>query len=72
LPGPSSDWQLKAVADFNNDGRADYLWRNSNSGALTTWQVDPASSAITNTPFLPGPSSDWALKTTLMPGQILG
>jgi hypothetical protein len=28
----SAQWQVKGVGDFDGDGRADILWRNSSSG----------------------------------------
>ena len=31
------DWKIAAVADFNGDGKADLLWRDSLDGAFTVW-----------------------------------
>jgi hypothetical protein len=28
----TTDWVIEGVDDFNNDGKSDILWRNSNSG----------------------------------------
>jgi hypothetical protein len=33
-----NSWQVAATADLDGDGRADILWRNSNSGLFTEWQ----------------------------------
>lgn len=41
--------QVKAVADFNRDGRADLLWQNA-AGQVTIWYGgDPATAAIVGT-----------------------
>ena len=37
-----SSWALAAVGDFNGDGKADLLWRNS-SGALAEWTMNGAA-----------------------------
>ena len=37
---PSLIWTIKSVADFNNDGNADILLRNSNSGKLLIWLMN--------------------------------
>jgi hypothetical protein len=38
----ASSWTLAAVGDFNGDGMADLLWRNS-SGALVEWTMNGAA-----------------------------
>ena len=39
LIGPNSDWRVTHVGDFDGDGKADILWRNTN-GAVTVWLMD--------------------------------
>ncbi len=33
----SSDWDIRGVGDFNQDGSADTLWRNQQTGENTVW-----------------------------------
>ena len=33
-------WAVAQVADFDRDGRADLLWRNSSTGELYVWYLD--------------------------------
>jgi hypothetical protein len=33
-----SGWQIAQTGDFNDDGKADILWRNTGTGAFTIWQ----------------------------------
>ena len=39
---PDASWSLAGAADFNGDGNADLLWRQS-SGALSLWSMNGAS-----------------------------
>ncbi len=32
-----SNWKIKGIADFNNDGHVDILWRNYRTGENTVW-----------------------------------
>jgi Leishmanolysin/Bacterial pre-peptidase C-terminal domain len=32
-----SNWKIKGIADFNNDGHADILWRNNGTGENAVW-----------------------------------
>jgi hypothetical protein len=44
----SSAWAVQQVGDFNGDGRADILWRNSATGDTYLW--DSAGGAVSFTP----------------------
>jgi hypothetical protein len=39
-PGPS--WQVKGTGDYNEDGKSDILWQNSD-GAPAIWLMDGMS-----------------------------
>lgn len=41
VAGP--EWVLVGRADFNNDGKTDILWRNTNTGDNTVWFMDGTS-----------------------------
>jgi hypothetical protein len=50
------DWSVQGVGDFNNDGKADLLWRNPTTGDNAIWLMDGAtrvSSALLDA-VLPG------------------
>ncbi|MBN1917717.1 MAG: FG-GAP repeat protein [Verrucomicrobia bacterium] len=37
---PASGWAIRAVGDFNGDGKADVLWRNTATGDVAIWRLD--------------------------------
>ena len=59
---PDASWSVAGVGDFNHDGRADILWRNS-SGALAEWLINgttiTASGAITSGGVAVAPDATW-------------
>jgi hypothetical protein len=36
------EWAIVGVADFNNDGKPDLIWRNATTGWVTIWFLDGA------------------------------
>jgi FG-GAP-like repeat len=59
---PGASWSVAGVGDFDADGNADLLWRDSGSGALVEWLMNGTSiigsGSVTSggTPVNPDPS----------------
>jgi hypothetical protein len=59
-PGsPTSDWVIQGVGDFNGDGYADILWRNSTTGEVYIWLMNGSTFASSGS--LGYVSSDWTI-----------
>ena len=57
-----SDWAIVGVADFNDDGSPDLLWRNATTGRTTIWFMDGATWSGNYADVVPAVSStDWAI-----------
>ncbi len=35
--GPSTVWRVTHIGDYNGDGKADLMWRNTTDGSITMW-----------------------------------
>jgi FG-GAP-like repeat len=61
---PDASWIVVGISDFNNDGKADILWRNT-SGALSDWTMNGsviASSAfVTSGGSVITPDASWSV-----------
>ena len=51
-------WQIAGVGDFTGDGKADILWRQTNSGQTSIWQMNGASATATTLLSAKAPA-DW-------------
>ena len=66
-PGPS--WNVAGVGDFDADGHADVLWRNSADGSLVSWSMNgttiETSSVVTDGHGgAPRPDASWSVAGT--------
>ena len=61
---PDASWSVAGAADFNNDGNADLLWRQS-SGALALWTMNgssvSSSAAVTYQGNQLAPDASWSV-----------
>jgi hypothetical protein len=61
---PDSTWNVAGIGDFNDDGKPDVLWRNSN-GALALWQMNGSSISTSASPTSSGstvsPDASWSV-----------
>jgi hypothetical protein len=50
-------WQIRGLADFNGDGKADILWHHQRSGTLYVWLMN-GTTAVSGTYLTPNSSPD--------------
>jgi hypothetical protein len=60
----SSNWVLQTLADFDEDGKQDLLWRNATSGALVAWLMN-GTTRVNGLPLEPAALADpaWQLQS---------
>jgi hypothetical protein len=69
LDSADKSWQIKGIADFDNDGKTNVLWQRSN-GEAAIWGLDyninntgnPISLDLTKTQFIKSTSEDWSMQ----------
>ncbi|MBN1916661.1 MAG: FG-GAP repeat protein [Verrucomicrobia bacterium] len=61
---PASSYEIQHVADYDGDGRADILWRKTDTGAVAVWIMNGTSLVRGGTPGTVDPASAWTLKGT--------
>lgn len=40
---PGSEWSMVGTGDYDNDGKADLMWRHAPTGTITEWLMDGAN-----------------------------
>jgi hypothetical protein len=55
-----ADWAIKAVGDFNGDGRSDILWR-SDAGDVYVWLDSPSGPPAMTGQSISSVGNDWSL-----------
>jgi hypothetical protein len=43
IGSPGAGWEVKRIADFNGDGKADLLWQDPTTGAVAIWFMNGAA-----------------------------
>jgi hypothetical protein len=56
---PGAGWTIAGVGDFNCDGRADILWRNTSNGFVAIWLMDGATQLSST--FLATVPTNWSV-----------
>jgi len=55
-------WQVQGIGDFDGDGKADILWRNSSTGENYIWLMNGLSTASQGSVNFVDPASGWQVK----------
>ncbi|TMH93500.1 MAG: VCBS repeat-containing protein [Betaproteobacteria bacterium] len=56
------NWKIAGVGDFDGDGKADILWRNSSTGENYIWLMNGLSTASQGSVNFVDPASGWQVK----------
>lgn len=57
LTNPDPNWVLSAIADLDNDGYPDFLWRNNSTGEAAIWFME--GDLIASSVLIPNPGNGW-------------
>jgi len=59
MPSCGTSWQAGGVADFDDDGTPDILWRNPSTGSNALWYMESAGTAIKSAAGMPSCGTSW-------------
>jgi len=62
---PDASWSLAATSDFDGDGNADQLWRQTSTGSLALWTMNGSTITSSSAPTFGGsvvsPDASWSV-----------
>jgi hypothetical protein len=60
----ATNWVVVGQSDFNGDGRADLLWRESTTGVTTIWLMDGFQPLNMNATYVSQVPTNWSVVGT--------
>jgi hypothetical protein len=60
----NSGWQIAGIGDFNDDGKSDILWQNSNDGTVAIWEMNGFQITAAGGVGAVAPNSGWQIVGT--------
>lgn len=56
-----TNWQIRAVGDFNHDGHPDLAWEHMRTGSVAFWLLDGTTVTGYVIPYAPAVGADWLI-----------
>ena len=62
---PGANWQITGTGDFNNDGNADILWRNTSTNEVAIWEMNGTTILPSSAILATNPGANWQIASTV-------